>query len=211
MPSRIEQKRQTRRRILQAALTLMGDERSFATLSLREVAREAGIAPTSFYRHFRDMDELAVALVDEGISKLESVMRRARNQGVKRGQTAVTSVEVFFEFLTKNENWFRFMQREKNGGSKTFRRAINIAVKRFTQQFLGEEIERVNQRSGRRAADPEIVADALICLLFNVGGEAMDLPEEALPELTERLITQMRLVLLGAEVYVEKYGSEGEE
>ncbi len=40
-------------------------ERSFASLSLREVAREAGIAPTSFYRHFRDVDELGLTMVDE--------------------------------------------------------------------------------------------------------------------------------------------------
>ena len=31
---------------------------------MREVAREAGIAPNSFYRQFRDMDELAVALIE---------------------------------------------------------------------------------------------------------------------------------------------------
>jgi len=33
-----------------AALKLVGPHRSISTLSLREVAREAGIAPNSFYR-----------------------------------------------------------------------------------------------------------------------------------------------------------------
>jgi len=36
--------------IIEAALKLAGPNRSVSTLSLREVAREAGIAPNSFYR-----------------------------------------------------------------------------------------------------------------------------------------------------------------
>ena len=52
--------------IIEAALKLAGPNRSVSTLSLREVAREAGIAPNSFYRQFRDMDELAVALIERG-------------------------------------------------------------------------------------------------------------------------------------------------
>ena len=50
--------------LIAAALKLVGPHRSLSTLSLREVTREAGIAPNSFYRQFRDMDELAVALID---------------------------------------------------------------------------------------------------------------------------------------------------
>ncbi|RYZ78033.1 MAG: TetR family transcriptional regulator, partial [Moraxellaceae bacterium] len=52
----------SREEIIDAALALVGPHRSVSTLSLREVAREAGIAPNSFYRHFRDVDELAIAL-----------------------------------------------------------------------------------------------------------------------------------------------------
>ena len=53
----------SREDIIEAALKLVGPHRSVSTLSLREVAREAGIAPNSFYRQFRDIDELAVALI----------------------------------------------------------------------------------------------------------------------------------------------------
>nr|MBP7548525.1 TetR family transcriptional regulator [Corallincola sp.] len=62
---RAQQKEKTRQTLIEAALAQLSAERSLASLSLREVAREAGIAPTSFYRHFRDMDELGLTLVDE--------------------------------------------------------------------------------------------------------------------------------------------------
>ncbi len=42
------QQRKTRRSLVEAAFSQLSAERSFASLSLREVAREAGIAPTSF-------------------------------------------------------------------------------------------------------------------------------------------------------------------
>ena len=66
MSTRAEQKLRTRRALMDAALSQLSADRGFGSLSLREVAREAGIAPTSFYRHFSDLDELGLALVDEG-------------------------------------------------------------------------------------------------------------------------------------------------
>ena len=65
MGVRAQQKERTRRSLVEAAFSQLSAERSFTSLSLREVAREAGIAPTSFYRHFRDVDELGLTMVDE--------------------------------------------------------------------------------------------------------------------------------------------------
>ena len=55
--NRAQQKEKTRRMIIDAAFRLLGQERSYSSLSLREVAREAGIAANSFYRHFETFME----------------------------------------------------------------------------------------------------------------------------------------------------------
>jgi AcrR family transcriptional regulator len=207
MVSRVEQKRQTRRKLLKAALSQLGEDRSFSTLSLREVAREAGIAPTSFYRHFQDMDELGLALVDEGAQKLRQLMRRARKRGIEEGKTVVTSVETFLEFLRNNRNLFRLMLREKTGGSETYRRAINREIKLFIGE-IADELERVNQLSGRDMADPHMVAEALVTIMFNQGGEAIDMPDDGIGQVAENLIIQLRLVLLGSEAYAHKFPAD---
>src|SRR5439155_23497205 len=62
--TRQERKRRTRQALLDAALELL-KEQSFSSLSLRQVTRAAGIVPTAFYRHFDDMEELGLALIDE--------------------------------------------------------------------------------------------------------------------------------------------------
>ena len=50
--------------------------KSISSLSLREVAREAGIAPNSFYRHFKDIDELAIALIERSGIVLRQILHR---------------------------------------------------------------------------------------------------------------------------------------
>ena len=76
--NRQEQKLKTRQNIVEAAFSLLDEKRSLSAISLREVAREAGIAPTSFYRHFKDIDELGLTLVDEAGLALRQLMRQAR-------------------------------------------------------------------------------------------------------------------------------------
>ena len=69
---------ETREKLMSAALTLVGKGRHFTSLGIREVTRQAGIVPTSFYRHFRNMDDLGLELVDELGLVLRRMMREAR-------------------------------------------------------------------------------------------------------------------------------------
>src|SRR5688500_19891433 len=80
----------SREDLLAAALKLIGPHRSLSTLSLREVAREAGIAPNSCYRQFRDMDELAVALIGLAGESLRRIVGEAR----QRARTRRSIVQV---------------------------------------------------------------------------------------------------------------------
>ena len=76
--SRDESKGLTRQALMRAALKLLS-RNSFDSISLREVTKEAGISPTAFYRHFDDMEELGLALVDESFESLHAMVRSARN------------------------------------------------------------------------------------------------------------------------------------
>ena len=112
MGVRAQQKEKTRRSLVEAAFSQLSAERSFASLSLREVAREAGIAPTSFYRHFRDVDELGLTMVDESGLMLRQLMRQARQRIAKGGSVIRTSVSTFMEFIGNNPRAFTEAQAE---------------------------------------------------------------------------------------------------
>lgn len=77
--TRSEAKDLTRRRLLRAALEIL-DREGEAGLTTVAVAKAAGIAQSSFYVHFKDMQDLLRALADEGGERLRQSMRDARRQ-----------------------------------------------------------------------------------------------------------------------------------
>ena len=94
MSIRDERKQQSRQALLDAALKLSTSGRSFSSISLREVAREVGLVPTAFYRHFQDMDELGQELVDQVALYLKNVLHQL-GQGLAHHEAqAKTSIEL---------------------------------------------------------------------------------------------------------------------
>jgi len=69
-----QQRLKTHRALMVAAIKLMSDDRSFSSISLREVTREAGVVPATFYRHFNEMEDLAVELVDYCFRPMENLV-----------------------------------------------------------------------------------------------------------------------------------------
>ena len=193
---RAQQKEKTRRSIVAAALGLLSAQRSYSSLSLREVTRAAGIAPTSFYRHFQDMEELGLTLVDEGGVTLRQLMRKARQRITDEGSVIRISVETFMEFIEDNANIFRLLLRERSGTSLAFRRAVAREIQYFVVE-LSDYIEH-NGPCSRESA--QVQAEAMVILVFNAGAEALDSNRTERKRLTERAIVQLRVVATGASI-----------
>ena len=198
MTARAEQKQKTRRALMDAALRQLSAERGFASLSLREVAREAGIAPTSFYRHFNELDELGLALVDEAGLALRQLMRQARKRIQKNGTAVKTSIDTFMEYLASNANLFRLLLRERTGLSQQFRTAIQAEINHFVTE-LAEDLRRFGEEKNRPLEDTRLVAEAMVTVVFNLGAEALDCSPSERNQLKERLNKQLRMILVGAE------------
>jgi len=198
LASRAEQKQKTRRALMDAALAQLSPDRGFGSLSLREVAREAGIAPTSFYRHFADLDELGLALVDEGGVALRQLMRQARKRIVRNGSAISTSVDTFMEYLSNNANLFRLMLRERTGASKTFRTAMKAEIEHFVTE-LADDLRRFAEEQDKPLSDARLVAEAMVTVVFNRGAEALDATPREQEELKAKLKTQLRMILVGSQ------------
>jgi AcrR family transcriptional regulator len=195
---RAVQKEKTRRALVDAAFNQLSAEKSFSNLSLREVAREAGVAPTSFYRHFKDMDELGLAMVDESGLILRQLMRQARKRIAKEGSAVATSVDTFFEFINERPNMFRLLLRESSGTSKAFRTAANREIQHFTAE-LTDYIFAKHSLLGRDLA--HLQAEGMVTLVFTAGANALDMTNQEREKLKTRVITQLRMLAIGAECY----------
>ena len=192
---RAQQKEKTRRALINAAMNQLSAETGFSSLSLREVAREAGIAPTSFYRHFRNMDDLGLTLVDECGLTLRQLLRQARQRIDKGGSIIRVSIETFMQFVADNTAIFRLLLQERTGRSREFRKA----VERELEHFKAELIEYLRDEQGFNAALADLQSDAIVKIVFSAGADCFDVDNTQRLRIAEQTIQQVRLVARGAE------------
>lgn len=203
MTKRSEQKQKTRRALLDSALDLLSPERVYSSLSLREVTRGAGIAPTSFYRHFDDMNDLGLALVEEAGLALRQLLRKARSRIKEQGTAVDISVDTFMEYLVGNTNHFRLLLREHTGNSQEFRTAINLEIR----HVISELEEYLKLRAAEDASNGRIVldentrlalSDAMVTIVFHMGGASLDSPKSKRAIEADKTKLQLRMLLKGA-------------
>ncbi|WP_144899226.1 HTH-type transcriptional repressor FabR [Luteimonas cucumeris] len=187
----------SREDLIAAALKLLGPHRSVSSLSLREVAREAGIAPNSFYRQFRDMDELAVALIDLAGRSLRRIIGQARDRATTRRSIVRSSVETFMEQLRADDKLLHVLLREGTVGSDAFKQAVDRELD-FFEEELRIDLIRLAAADGATLYEPALVSKAITRLVFAVGATAMDLPPEKDAELIDQLSQMVRMILTGS-------------
>jgi AcrR family transcriptional regulator len=188
----------SRDHLLAAALRLIGPHRSVSSLSLREVTREAGIAPNSFYRHFRDTDELAVALIDLAGQSLRRIIGEARHRIADHRGVIRSSVEAFIEQVRADDRLMHVLLREGTVGSDAFKRAVDRELS-FFEDELRTDLVRLAEQHGARIAHPDLAARAITRLAFAMGAAAVDLPADRDPELIAQLSQMVRMIVVGAQ------------
>ncbi|AUX89797.1 MULTISPECIES: HTH-type transcriptional repressor FabR [Acinetobacter] len=187
----------TKEELFQAALNLIGPQKSISSLSLREVAREAGIAPNSFYRHFKDIDELAIELIDRAGIVLRQILNESRLKASKQNSIIRSSVEVFIAQLDADEGNLSLLLREGYTGSKSYKQAVERQLNYF-QQELQEDLIRLERLNNKKLFHPEIAARAITQLVFNMGANVIDMAPEDRKEIAEQTMIMIRMILEGA-------------
>lgn len=98
----------TRSALVQAGLQILG-ARTIDDVSLREVARAAGVSATAVYRHFADKEALLIALSEEGFEQLAD-MQRAAGAGAASAMEAFDATgQAYVRFAVANPALFRLM------------------------------------------------------------------------------------------------------
>lgn len=117
--TRKESKAVTRARLLEAALEILDDEGE-GGLTTIEVTRRAGIAQSSFYVHFADMDDLLHALVDELVAESRRSTRAARSAS-RAAPSDVEALRATFRVPMQHSiahpRVFRLLVRSRNDNS----------------------------------------------------------------------------------------------
>jgi AcrR family transcriptional regulator len=203
--TQVDRRRQTRRALLDAALEQMDGGYGFDSLSLRRVARAAGVVPTAFYRHFDSMDELGLALVEESVATLRSMLREAREGGAETQRLIARSVEILVAHVREHRRHFAFMAHARASGNAVLRHAIRSETKLFASE-LATDLARFPILRDWTTADLQMLAglfvDTMIATIDamleasspGTGAEALSPDAEArIATLAEK---QLRLIAL---------------
>ena len=126
-PEKKEEKDRIREELQRAALRL-GAAHGFASLGLREVAREAQIAPTSFYRHFEDMEALGLSVIRDMVEPLLREWVTAFDP--RRTTSHAALVDALLRVgRSATRSSTRFLVAERVGSSRVLRAALRDALR----------------------------------------------------------------------------------
>ncbi|RJS46874.1 TetR family transcriptional regulator [Nocardioides cavernaquae] len=203
--SRTEQKERTRRAILDAALSL-AEEGGLAAISLRQIAKEIGIVPTAFYRHFAGIEELGLTLVEESFDALRAMLRDAREV---RGPIADDrelflavvdrSLEALVTHARHSDRHLRFISRERIAGPTVIRDAVRHQLQ-LVESELAADIGRVPGVTRWSSEDLLVLADLIVNAMLaqaeelaRAGGRT-----DEVRQIAARARRQLHMVLIGA-------------
>lgn len=203
MLPRAEQKLQTRQALLDAARHLMESGRGFGSISLREVAKTAGIVPTGFYRHFCDLDQLGLALVNEVDETFRQTIRLVRHNEFELGGITDASVRIFLDVVAANRAQFLFLAREQYGGSQLVRQAI-AKLREGISSDLAADLKRMPRWRHLDDAALGVMADLVVKTVFATLPELIDSPAEPVPgqlSAQAKITQQLRFIFVGAKYW----------
>ena len=203
--TRREQKQRTREALLGAAAGLL-ENQNLSSVSLREVTREVGIAPAAFYRHFRDMDELGAALVEQSLGEFLPMMREARQNAGDADEMIRRSLDLLVEYVQSHQGAFRVIAREKTGGVAPVRRAICGKLRRATDE-LADDLARQAAYDGWSRDDTTMLADLYVSHMVQVAATLLDLPADQPAEAVRVLAMarrQLRLITAGRRHWLDE-------
>ncbi|MDF1639295.1 TetR family transcriptional regulator [Alcanivorax jadensis] len=205
---------QGKRLLMEAALKLNATTRSLNALSLRELAREAGLNPNTFYRHFKDFDELGMAIIEEMTQQIRQPLRDLRRQAAqsvaptstpeeswednprlnlaKAMQVNKVTVKLFFDYVADNPNAFILGIRELHGASPTLRKALRQVMEDFAQD-MADDIQELRLMPKLESADLSDISETISREMFQLSMDYIEQPErrEQICVKAEKMITAL--------------------
>jgi AcrR family transcriptional regulator len=167
-----------RRRLLDAALELL-DERPWPDILLEDITSRAGVARTSFYRHFDDREQLLLAALGEIAPQLQAVTtawNAATGTPEERLRVGITGLVEAFRLHG------RLLRAASDAA--THDASVAEAYRGMAETFIEMNARAIAQDPDATVTDPQEVSRALVWmneryLMDRFGGHPLGDPERA--------------------------------
>ena len=101
--------------ILNAAESLFG-EIGFDATTTREITRQSGVNKALMYYYFENKDSLLASVLERYFLRLTGTLRESLTEGTDLHEKLDRLIDGYVDFLRRNANFSRIVQRESSGG-----------------------------------------------------------------------------------------------
>lgn len=180
-----------REEILDAADALLAESGDASKLSLRGVARRVGIAATSVYLHFPEVDDLKVAVVERGFAELEAARDTASRGILDPAERLLARVRAYARFALAHPGRYRLMFGPDLPPTLAYN--AERSPSRQALQTLAQSVKRCQEAGvARQGDDPIQVATMLWAAVHGIVLLRMDRPRFPWPPLDETVDETVR-------------------
>ena len=139
-----ESERDVRKNLIIDAAMALFSQKTFSAVSMRDIASEAGISPSSIYRYFSDRDELFVeAFFREG-KKIGENIEEKLIKGSQNGAIELIAAD-FVDYLLQHDTFFQMMTYFMMEGqiSQASLKRFNEAIENHVLQIFDEMFKKI--------------------------------------------------------------------
>jgi len=104
-------------------------------ISMREIAEACGITKAALYYHFKDKEDLILAILDRYLAELERVIRECRSRGGTPRQQLAGVAQAIFSQLPEQRSIIRLATQEMPNLSAEARQRFGAV---YHMKFIGQ-------------------------------------------------------------------------
>jgi AcrR family transcriptional regulator len=177
--------------ILEAATRLLAERGSIDRVSLRAVARKVGIATTSIYLHFGDIEELAAAVVARAFAELDAARDKASEDISDPGEALLARSQAYCRFALDRPGLYQVMFGAALPDAQTL--PSPQAPGRRSFEGLVQSVERCQRSPG--IDEPVQLATLLWATLHGLVSLRINRPRFPWPPLEDQVADAVRLIV----------------
>src|ERR687892_2651585 len=148
-----------REQLLQVARRVFA-ERGYHSVTMDDVAREAGVPKPILYDHFPSKRDLYRGLLEADLATLRSEIRTAIENSKGNRERIRASFQAYFDFVDREGEGFRLLMKEAVGAETEFRELIG----KFREDVLGA-VTQVIVRESRGNLSPKQAEEVALALI----------------------------------------------
>jgi AcrR family transcriptional regulator len=183
-----EQEREVRRELILSAARKLFAEKDFRSVTVRQIAKEAGVSPGTIYRYYENLDELFLDIFFAGALELTRRVDQAHKRAP--GVSLRRFCEIYIDYLNKNMTFYQMMGHFMLGGNLSTQ-----AVERLNP-IMRELLDRVEDilKAAGITGETRLISQAIFSSLNGIMISYARYPGRSLEEIQRHTLRLSRIV-----------------